>query len=205
MRGIVTHFDEQADTGLIIHDGQFGQYMMDPDPKASISIWADLQQGDTIEIEGRTARGGFAPNIIPTGVRRLGHTQPPEAKHISFQSMQTGRHDCDYVEIEGVIQRAWRSPDPNMNTLFADVAYEDGVLRTTFWAYKPDDFERFIDARVRLRGNVGTLFGATAQLRGVSLFAGRTCDIGVLESPPDPFRMPVRSITSLYNYSPVAR
>jgi len=201
VRGIVTHFDEQADTGLIIHDGQLGQYVMDPDPKASISIWADLQQGDTIEIEGRTARGGFAPNIIPTGVRRLGHTQPPEAKHISFQSMQTGRHDCDYVEIEGVIQRAWRSPDPNMNTLFADVAYEDGVLRTTFWAYKPDDFERFIDARVRLRGNVGTLFGATAQLRGVSLFAGRTSDMELLESPPDPFRMPVRSITSLYNYS----
>ena len=72
---------------------------------------------------------------------------------------------------------------------------------TTFWDYKPDDFERFIDARVRLRGNVGTLFGATAQLRGVSLFAGRTSDIEVLESPPDPFRMPVRSIRSLYNYS----
>lgn len=201
VRGIVTHFDEQADTGLIIHDGQFGQYVMDPEPKDSVAVWADLQQGDTVEIEGRTERGGFAPNIIPTGIRRLSQSAVPETKRISFQQMLTGRHDCDYVEIEGVIQRAWRSPDPNMNTLFADVAYEEGVLRTTFWSYKPDDFERFIDARVRLRGNVGTLFGPSAQLRGVSLFAGRTADIELLESPPDPFRMPVRTIKSLYNYS----
>jgi signal transduction histidine kinase len=201
VRGIVTHFDEQADTGLIIHDGQFGQYVMDPDPRTSVPVWFDLQQGDIVEIEGRTERGGFAPNVIPTGMRRLGHGPLPAPKRISYQSMLTGRHDCDYVELEGVIQRAWRSPDANMNTLFADVAFEEGVLRTTFWAYKPDDFERFIDARVRLRGNVGTLFGASAQLRGVSLFAGRTSSMEVLESPPDPFRMPVRSIKSLYNYS----
>jgi signal transduction histidine kinase len=201
VRGIVTHFDEQADTGLIIHDGQFGQYVMNPTAGTEVPIWRDLQQGDSIEIEGHTDRGGFAPNIIPTGVRRLSHGALPGSKQISFQSMLTGKHDCDYVEIVGVVQRAWRSPDPNMNTLFADVAYQEGVLRTTFWDYKPDDFERLIDARVRLRGNVGTLFGATAQLRGVSLFAGRTSDVVVLESPPDPFLMPVRSIRSLYNYS----
>jgi signal transduction histidine kinase len=198
----VTHFDEQADTGLIVHDGQFGQYVMDPTPsKASVPVWADLQQGDIIEIEGHTARGGFAPNIIPTGVRRVGHGPLPVPKRVNYQTMLTGRHDCDYVEIVGVVQRAWRSPDENMRTLFAEVAYEEGVLRTMFWDHADVDLERFIDARVRLKGNVGTLFGATAQLRGVSLFAGRTRDVEVLESPPDPFRMPSRSIKSLYNYS----
>ncbi len=30
VRAIVTHFDEQADTGLIIHDGQLGQYRFIP-------------------------------------------------------------------------------------------------------------------------------------------------------------------------------
>ena len=61
---------------------------------------------------------------------------------------------------------------------------------------------RLIDARVRLRGNVGTLFGRSEQLRGVSLFVGRTSDVVVLESPPDPFSLPTRSVRSIYNYSP---
>ena len=116
--------------------------------------------------------------------------------------MLTGRHDCDYVEVDGVVQRTWRSSDPAMHTLFADVAFEEGVVRATFWDYAPADIGRFIDARVRLRGNVGTIFGASAQLRGVSLFVGRTSDIVLLESAPDPFSLPARSIRSIYNYSP---
>ena len=88
-----------------------------------------------------------------------------------------------------------------MHTLFADVAYEDGVVRAAFWDYTAEDLSRFIDARVRLRGNVGTLFGPTEQLRGVSLFAGRVSDVIVLEPPPDPFTLPARTIRSLYNYS----
>ena len=101
--------------------------------------------------------------------------------------MLTGRHDCDYVEVVGVVQRAWLSSDPQMHTLFADVAFEDGIVRAAFWDYTPADLERFIDARVRLRGNVGTLFGRTEQLRGVSLFVGHSSDIEVLEPPPEPF------------------
>ncbi len=115
--------------------------------------------------------------------------------------MLTGRHDCDYVEVVGVVQRAWLSSDPQMHTLFADVAFEDGVVRAAFWDYTPADLERFIDARVRLRGNVGTLFGRTEQLRGVSLFVGHSSDIDVLEPPPNPFWIPARTISSIYNYS----
>ena len=146
--------------------------------------------------------GGFAPNVRPFAVHRVGRAPLPRAKQIPFAAMLTGRHDCDYVEISGVIQRAWLSSDGQVGTLFADVAYEDGVVRAGFWDYTADDLSRFIDARVRLRGNVGTLFGSTEQLRGVSLFVGRTSDITVLEPPPDPFALPVRSIRSLYNYSP---
>jgi signal transduction histidine kinase len=204
VRGIVTHFDEQANTGLIIHDGQFGQYVLDPlsGDAAAMPAWKDLQQGDSIELEGRTVRGGFAPNVVPFAVRRLGHGAHPAPKRIAFASMLTGRHDCDYVEVDGIVLRTWRSPDPAMHTLFADVAVEEGILRATFWDYAPADVDRFIDARVRLRGNAGTIFGSSAQLRGMSLFVGRTSDVVVLESAPDPFTLGVRPIRSIYNYSP---
>jgi signal transduction histidine kinase len=201
VRGIVTHIDETADVTLMIHDGALGQFVAPPERPSTVGPWRDLKRGDEVEIEGRTVRGGFAPNLLPASVRRLGRKDLPPPKRIGFASMLTGRHDCDYVEIVGVIQRAWLSSDPQMHTLFADVAYEDGVVRAAFWDYGPEDLERFIDARVRLRGNVGTLFGRTEQLRGVSLFVGHTSDIDVLESPPNPFWIPTRTIRSIYNYS----
>jgi signal transduction histidine kinase len=201
VRAIVTHFDEQWDTGLIVHDGEFGQYVNTPAHPERVGEWKNLQRGDVIEIEGRTVRGGFAPNIEPARIRKVARAPLPAPKTIPFTSMLTGRHDCDYIEVNGVIQRAWFASDPTNRTLFADVAYEEGVLRATFWDYKPDDLSHLIDARVRLRGNVGTLFGQTEQLRGVSLFVGHTSDVLLLESPPNPFYLPTRTIRSIYNYS----
>ena len=146
-------------------------------------------------------RGGFAPNVDPKIVRRLGQAPLPRPKKFAFGSMLSGRHDCDYVEITGVVQRAWLPSDPRIRTLFMDVAVEEGVVRAAFWDFGTQDFERFIDARVTLRGNVGSLFGPTEQLRGVSLFVGHTGDIVVLEPPPDPGTLVTRPTRSIYNYS----
>jgi signal transduction histidine kinase len=202
VRGIVTHIDEQADVSLIVHDGKFGQFIMPPPAEApALAAWRDLARGDVVEIEGRTIRGGFAPNVEPHVVRRLSRDALPVPKRIPFAAMLTGRHDCDYVEVVGIVVRAWLSSDPQVRTLFADVAFEEGVVRASFWDYSADDLPRLIDSRVRLRGNVGTLFGRTEQLRGVSLFVGRTSDVVVLESAPDPFSLPTRSVNSIYNYS----
>jgi signal transduction histidine kinase len=202
VRATVTYVDEIGHGTLFIHDGTLGQFVFPPATGVTIPAWAELQRGDLVEIEGRTERGGFAPNIRPSAVRRLGHGAMPRPKQIPFAALLTGRHDCDFVQISGVIQRTWVSPDPAMHTLFADVAYEDGVVRASFWDYTAEDLPRFIDARVTLRGNVGTLFGSTEQLRGVALFVGRASDIALVEPAPDPFGLPTRSIRSLYNYSP---
>jgi signal transduction histidine kinase len=201
VRGIVTHIDEQADVSLIIHDGRLGQWVVPPTDAAAIAAWRELRRGDLIEVEGRTVRGGFAPNVDPMVLRRLGQRPLPAPKRIAFGSMLSGRHDCDYVEITGVVQRAWRPSDPRIHSLFMDVAVEEGVVRAAFWDFEGRDFDRFVDARVRLHGNVGSLFGRTEQLRGVSLFVGRTGDIDVLEPPPDPFSLGTRSTRSIYNYS----
>ena len=49
--------------------------------------------------------------------------------------MLTGRYDCDYVGVVGVVQRAWLSSDPKSRVMFADVAIEDGIVRAAFWDY----------------------------------------------------------------------
>jgi signal transduction histidine kinase len=201
IKGIVTHVDERYDHSLIIHDGKLGQFIVPPANPESAGSWLTLRRGDVVEIFGRTERGGFAPNVQPQSVRVVSTSPLPAPKRISFGSLLTGRHDCDYIEITGVVQRTWLSSDPNVRTLFADVAVEEGVVRAFFWDYSPADLKDLIDTRVRLRGNVGTIFGRTGQVRGVSLFVGRTSDVDVLESAPDPFLRPVRPINSIYDYS----
>ncbi len=203
IRATVTHFDENLSTTLIVHDGAFGQFVQPPTQAAmpTVGDWKNLKAGDVIEIEGHTTHGGFAPDVQPTRIRKIGRGPMPVAKSIAFSQMLTGRYDCDYIEVAGVIQRAWAAGTERSHVMYADVAIEDGLVRAAFWDSSAGDLSRFIDARVNLRGNIGTIFGNTGQLRGVSLFVGRIRDIVVLESPPDPFSLPERSIQKIYNYS----
>ena len=140
VRATVTHIDELAHVTLVIHDGQLGQFVMPPLDLAAVPAWAELRRGDLVDIEGRTERGGFAPNIRPSAIRRLGarrHAARPG--RLRSRRCSTGRYDCAFVEIDGIIQRTWVSSDPKMRTLFADVAYEDGVVRASFWDYTAAD------------------------------------------------------------------
>jgi signal transduction histidine kinase len=202
IRGTVTHFDRLSKNSLIVHDGRFGQFITTPADPQSVGTWNDLASGDLVEIEGRTERGGFAPNVLPRNVRKVGVAALPSPRTIPFSAMLTGRHDCDYVEISGVVQRTWLSSDASRTRLmFAEVATEEGPVRASFWDYTPADLSRLLDARVTLRGNIGTIFGQTEQLRGVSFFGGRMSEVILLEPAPDPFVLPPRPIRGIYNYS----
>ena len=198
IRAVVTHFDEKRATDLMVHDGESGQFVMPPlrDP-----VWSTLRPGEVVEIEGRTVRGGFAPNVLPARITKVGRAPLPAARSVPYSVLLSGRHDCDYIEIVGVVQRAWRSADPSITPLFADVAIEGGVVRAAFWDYSAADLTRLVDARVRLRGNAGAIFSRTEQIRGVSLFGGRASTIEILEAPTEPYSLPTRSIRSIYHYS----
>lgn len=201
IRGTVTHFDEIGRGLLFLHDGESGQFVEPPARADALKVFQAVRRGDVIEVEGRTVRGGFAPNVVPERIHRTGHAALPNPKRLPLGQLLTGRHDCDYVEIEGVVQRAWLASDPNQHTLFAEVATDDGFVRASFWNYTAEDLHRLIDARIKMRGNAGTLFGQAGQLRGVSIFGGHTTDIRIESAPPNPFSLPVRSIGSIYNYS----
>jgi signal transduction histidine kinase len=193
IRGTVTYVDESWPSGIIVHDGDAGQFVL-------YSEKTGLRQGDRVEVEGVTIRGGFAPNVQPERVRRLGRGALPTPKRPPYPELLTGRYDCEYVEVDGVGQRAW-SPTPPAAGMFLEVAVDGGIVRASLWGTRPEDLDRFVDARLRLRGNVGALFGPAGQLRGVSLLAGPPDEVAVLDPPPDPFSLRVRPVVSLYRYS----
>jgi signal transduction histidine kinase len=203
IRGVITHFDELQSNTLFIFDGTSGQFVEAP-AGGSLVTWGPIRTGDTIEITGRTVRGGFAPNVVPDYIRDLGVIERPVPLHVPYASLVTGRHDCEFVEVTGVIRRTWLSASDS-HVMFADLALEDGVvIRAAFWDHHTGDLERFVDARVLVRGNVGAVFGPTEQLVGVSLLVGRTSDVHVLERPADPFSLPIQPIGHIFTYSDAA-
>jgi signal transduction histidine kinase len=200
LRGIITHFDELQSNTLFLFDGTSGQFIQPPD-NGSLVAWGPIRTGDTVEVIGHTVRGGFAPNVAPDNIRDLGAIERPTPLRVPYASLLTGRHDCEFVEVTGVIRRAWLSSGDS-HIMFADLALEDGVVvRAAFWDHHTGDLERFIDARVRVRGNIGAIFGPTEQLVGVSLLAGRTSDVTVLEPSTDPFSLTAQPIGHIFTYS----
>ncbi len=134
LRATVTHLDEERFSGMTLHDGTLGQFittserLLDEQPQPP-----DVHRGDLVEVWGETRRGGFAPNVALKRIRRLGAGRMPRARTLSFTALLSGRHDCDYIEIRGVAQRAWSVGSPR--TMFLDVAVEGGTVRATFWDY----------------------------------------------------------------------
>ena len=50
---------------------------------------------------------GIQGNVRPERIRKVGTAPMPDVKRVPYGLLLTGRYDCDWVEIEGVIQRAW--------------------------------------------------------------------------------------------------
>jgi signal transduction histidine kinase len=197
IHGTITYINERDPAGMIVHDGEagifvhYGDYFTETPP-------ITLRPGDIVDVDGYTTGHGFAPAIVPDDVRLVGHGPPPTPKQVPYAALLSGGFDCDYIEIVGVGQRAWLSETGK--TLFVDVAVEGGVVRAWFWDHAPGDETRFVDARIRLRGNAGTLFNQARQVRGITLFGRRASEVITETNAPEPWSLPVRAISSLYTH-----
>lgn len=197
IRGTVTYINEREPAGLIVHDGRaglfvhYGDYFVENPPVA-------IAPGDLVEVDGYTTGHGFAPAIVPDDVRLVGKGAMPVPVQAPYAALLSGGFDCAYIETAGVGQRAWLSESGK--TLFVDVAVEGGIVRAWFWDHAPGDLTRFVDARIRLRGNAGTLFNQARQVRGITLFGRRASEVEVETNAPEPWTLPVRAISSLYTH-----
>jgi len=111
----------------------------------------------------------------------------------------TSDKDGQWIEVEGIVHSA---TDSGKNEVL-DLVLEDGRLSAVTVKRSGVDYERFVDARITLRGNEAPLFNHRGQLTGAHIFFPDDSTIQVLDpAPPDPFAMPVDSIESLLRYVP---
>ena len=191
LRAVVTYYGGLG-WEFFIQDSTGGIYI--DEPEADFRV----QAGQEIEVEGITAPGSFAPEIVKARVRTLERASMPKATRASFEQLMSGKEDSQWVEVQGVV-RTVREQDGQS---VLELALTGGRLPARL-PLVDATIPRLVDATVRLRGACGGLFNQKRQLVGVQLFVPSLAYVQVEEKPPtDPFSVPILPIASLLHFAP---
>jgi signal transduction histidine kinase len=172
-------------------------------------IWGDgdpsggyptVSVGDEVEIAGRIARGGFAPNILPASVEVVGRRPLPEPFDDNdrvFSGFSANRRGA----VEGVVQAArW-----NGQTGWVLSCSHDGrpFLADVPKEILPDGVDGLIDSEVLITGAASSTFNTRGQFIMPKLFVARRDDFRVVvPARIDPFDAPTVPLTDIAQERP---
>ena len=193
LRAIVTYTDPRW--GLyFVHDGRFGIFVM---PGAGNE---SLRSGQLVEIEGYSAAGDFAPDVIPVRITRQAQAEFPTPLQPSLGQLNAGKLDSQWVAMQGVV----RAVEATEAHLILTIATDDGSCQS----FIPIDFARgfhadLVDAEIRVRGAVVSLFNSRGQVLGSRLYTPSPAEVTVIRPAiPDPFALETVTVASLGRFNP---
>ncbi|HEY1502154.1 MAG TPA: hypothetical protein VGF88_21435 [Acidobacteriaceae bacterium] len=166
-----------------------------------------VMAGDIVAVDGVTGPGDVAPVLLRAHFRVLGHAPLPAAPTVSFDRLGTGGFDSRWVGVEGIVRsvdRPRRRTNYDGHTTFDNnnvvmtLASGDQRLEVIILDRGPWDPGRLVDAKVRVRGAIGSRFNQRNQLIGVHLYMPSPSCIDVLEAAPeDPFARHLTGFTAI--------
>jgi signal transduction histidine kinase len=191
LRGIVTYNNPETQL-LFVQDGTAGIY---------VEAWRHIhhvEPGDLVEVEGRSAKGAFAPIVNGPRVRLLSHGSLPEPRRIQSDDLVTGDEDSQWVEIEGVVRSA------TVDERGASIRLAAGsvqLLVTVLGAVDGDLARTLVNAHVRVRGVCSSVLTARGQLADIRIESPSLSCLKVVTAPAgDPFALPAKPIGTLLQY-----
>ena len=203
LRAVVTYFDSYIDPrhmSLFIHDSTAGIFVLLP-PGLN---WPDgpPSSGTTVEISGISKPGEFASVVSSSDVRVLSRKSAlPTARPVNLRQMLSGVEDCEWVEVEGIVQSVFQSA----TNVTLEIALAEGTIGATTIKLPGVDYSALIDSKIRLRGTVAATFNASRQMTGARIYFPDMSAVAIEEpAPADPFSTPVRLIDSLSRFTPLA-
>ncbi len=173
--GTITFKQDYAD-GFFIQDRDSGMYV----DYGGRPI-GHLHGRQRVRVVGLTRSGGFAPIIAQAQVTVLGESNWPAPLALDSELAPTGVYDCTWMELTGRIRRI--RPEFNYDLVF-DVATELGLI--TVRVSRISDraaLEPLVDARVRLKGVLVSVFTKKQELRGYQLLLTSIDELEVLTMP----------------------
>jgi len=194
VRGVITFVSEPLGQ-LFIQDETGGIF---------VEIQGDygfrMQPGQVLQVEGVSAPGGYAPDIEPSRVQRVGQGPLPTPRKVTFDQMAAGQEDCNWVEFSGVVRCVRTSP---LSWAGLDMVGGRGRVIVALGQPAPEACQRLVDAEVSVRGVCIAQFNRKGQLIQVALQAPGMAEISVTKpAPADPFGAPLRQSGHLLQYAP---
>jgi hypothetical protein len=172
LSGVITYYDPLYNN-LFLQDATAGIFVL-----MNTNLGSRYVPGQSVEVEGVSAEGDFAPIIRATAVRVLGATNLPAPKRVSFEQLATGIEDSQWVEVRGWVHSAVASDDRYYLTLILD----GQRFMVSIRGLSAGEGAALIDARIRVRGVCYTRYNMKRQLRSPWLAASSRADV-VVESP----------------------
>ena len=192
LSGLVTYFESEWRL-CFVQDETAGIFVYLPSTSPA------YQAGQTVEVDGTSAPGEFAPTVIDPALKPTGISSLPVPHKPGMTQLLTGREDSQWVEVEGVV-RSVSSDQPYVNLEL--VANGARFLARVRVGPNSPDAPRLLDATVRLQGACGTIFNQRHQLTGIRLFVPSLQQVSVLEpAPVDPYAIPVHPGNSLMRFT----
>jgi len=171
---------------------------------APVSTKGRYQVGQYGDLEGYTAPGLFAPQIVPRKFTVLGTTALPDARPSKYDELSTGKLDSQRVEVEGIVRSVMPDERADLRrTVTLKMASDDGVFPVYVSDLPPDKLRAVVDASVKARGVVGGVFNERRQMIGIKLYVGRAEDLIIEETGPgEPFSVRTTPVESLLRFEP---
>jgi signal transduction histidine kinase len=194
LRGVVTFFEENL-FSRFLQDETAGIYLFDS------GLPVHLLPGQSVEVEGATSPGEYAPIVVPQQIRVLGEAPLPTPKPVTYEQLASGVEDSQFVEIAG-IARSVQFHEASQHFLI-EIFTGGGRLSVYARRLPVDRPEEMPDSAVRVRGVCSTKFNRQRQLFAIRLMVPRPEDLVVeVPAPEAPFALAARPIGSLLQFRP---
>lgn len=201
-RGLPVHI-----SGVITRCTHNEIYLQEDDEAVFITPIHDrelYQLGDYVEFFGITTEGHFIPMVLEVSSRLIEHRTLPVPFRPSYRDLASGRLDCRWVEVAGVIRSVQRHSSGKMACYLA----VDGALLKIEVAQSLEYSRlQLTGATVRLRGVTGGLKNHQRQIVQPIVWVTPNPETFRIETqlPDDLFSLSVQAISTLLSYSSSVR
>jgi len=194
LRAQVTLYSPEA-TWLFLQDGLNGIYA------GELGKGFTVHAGDWVDVEGITARGGFAPNLELRTVRVVGHGPLPVPVRPRDAAPQEIPESANvWATLSGRIIRAQTSHTDVTRVTFEIKPDSGAVMLIRIANGAGCDLSRFVDADVSMQGVYGTNPAGAENRKSDVLFVSGCGDISVLRPPQADWSVPRTDINMLLTY-----
>ena len=195
LRAVVTFVD--AGPGeMFVQDETAGIFVFEHESLSD----TPLRTGQLVDLTGITTPADFSPCITKAHIKVLGVAPLPKPKRMPFQELVGGKEDGQWFELEGVV----RSGQTKSGRLLLNVATVGGSFVVVTPGFPEDWSQKWVDARVVVRGALAPIFNERRQSAGVRMFVPGSDFVQIKEgAPPDVFRLPEAPAVSVGRFHPL--